>query len=171
MYLLLLLICVKMISDKYKKLRSALEMPNIKSAKKRVLVINKKTEQNKAIRSAVKTEMKKVDLLLKANKLEEAKAALSSAFAAIDSACTKNIFHANNASNKKAKLAKKVDAAVKAVAPAPVVEEVKVEAPAVEEVAPAKKPAAKKTTTKKAEDGEAKKTTTRKPRAKKVDAE
>ena len=33
-------------------------MPNIKSAKKRVLVNAKKTEQNKAIRSAVKTEMK-----------------------------------------------------------------------------------------------------------------
>ena len=137
-------------------------MPNIKSAKKRVLVINKKTEQNKAIRSAVKTEMKKVDLLIKENKLEEAKAALSSAFAAIDSACTKNIYHANNAANKKAKLAKKVDAAVKVAAP--VVEEVKVEAPA-------KKPAAKKTTAKKAEDGEVKKTTTRKPRAKKADAE
>ena len=38
-------------------------MPNIKSAKKRVLVNAKKTEQNKAIRSAVKTEMKKIDLL------------------------------------------------------------------------------------------------------------
>ena len=139
-------------------------MPNIKSAKKRVLVINKKTEQNKAIRSAVKTEMKKVDLLIKENKLEEAKVALSNAFAAIDSACAKNILHANNASNKKAKLAKRVDVAVKAVAPvAPVVEEAKVEEPA--KKAPTKKPAAKK-----AEDGEPK-TTTRKPRAKKADAE
>ena len=146
-------------------------MPNIKSAKKRVLVNEKKTEQNKAIRSAVKTEMKKVDLLIKENKLEEAKAALSNAFAVIDSACAKNIYHANNAANKKSKLAKKVDAAIKAVAP---VEEVKVETPVVEEVkveAPAKKPAAKKTTAKKAEDGEVKKTTTRKPRAKKADAE
>lgn len=130
-------------------------MPNIKSAKKRVLVNAKKSEQNKAIRSAVKTEMKKVDLLIKENKLEEAKASLAAAFKAIDSACTKNIFHANNASNKKAKLAKKVDAAL---ANAPVVEEVvapvveEVAAPVVEEeVAPVKKP--------------------RKPRAKKVDAE
>ncbi len=91
-------------------------MPNIKSAKKRVLVNEKKTEQNKAIRSAVKTEIKKVDVLLKENKLEEAKAALSAAFKAIDSACQKNIYHANNASNKKAKLAKKVDAAIAACA-------------------------------------------------------
>ena len=85
-------------------------MPNIKSAKKRVLVNAKKTEQNKAIRSAVKTEIKKIDALIKENKLEEAKAALSAAFAAIDSACSKNIYHANNAANKKSKLAKKVSA-------------------------------------------------------------
>ena len=119
-------------------------MPNIKSAKKRVLVNAKKTEQNKTIRSAVKTEIKRVDLLIKENKLEEAKAALATAFSLIDSACSKNIFHANNASNKKAKLAKKVDVAFKKVAPAveaPVVEAPVVEAPvepAVEE-APVKK--------------------------------
>ena len=86
-------------------------MPNIKSAKKRVLVNEKKTEQNKNIRS-VKTEIKKVDLLVKEGKLEEAKAALSTAFAVIDAACSKNIYHKNNASNKKAKLAKKVDGAI-----------------------------------------------------------
>ena len=145
-------------------------MPNIKSAKKRVLVNAKKTEQNKMIRSAVKTEMKKVDAFIKENKLEEAKAALSVAFSVIDSACAKNVYHANNAANKKAKLAKRVDAAVKAAAPvveevvAPVVEE----APVVEK-APAKKPAAKKTTTKKAEDGE-KKAPAKKPAAKKTTA-
>lgn len=126
-------------------------MPNIKSAKKRVLVNAKKNEQNKAIRSAVKTEMKKIDLLIKENKLEEAKAALSNAFSVIDSACGKNIYHANNAANKKAKLAKKVDAAIAGAEVVPAVEEVVAsvveEAPVAEE-APAKK-------------------TTRKPRAKK----
>ncbi len=129
-------------------------MPNIKSAKKRVLVNAKKTEQNKAIRSAVRTEIKKIDTLIKNNKLEEAKASLAIAFKTIDSACAKNIFHANNASNKKAKLSKKVDAAFKAnaveeVVETPVVEEV-VEAPVVEE-APAKKPATRKPRAKKAE--------------------
>lgn len=88
-------------------------MPNIKSAKKRVLVNDKKTEQNKSIRSAVKTEIKKVDALIKEGKLEEAKAALSVAFKVIDQAASKNIIHQNNAANKKAKLAKKVDAAEK----------------------------------------------------------
>lgn len=126
-------------------------MPNIKSAKKRVLVNNKKTEQNKAIRSAVKTEMKKIDLLIKENKIEEAKAALSNAYKVIDSACSKNIYHPNNASNKKAKLAKKVSAASKVE----VKEEVVVAEAVVEEV----------------KEEPAKKTTTRKPRAKKTDAE
>ena len=130
-------------------------MPNIKSAKKRVLVNAKKTEQNKAIRSAVKTEMKKIDLLIKENKLEEAKASLAAAYKAIDSACTKNIYHANNAANKKSKLAKKVDAAIKSAAP---VEAVVVEEPVVE-VAPV------------VEEKPVKKTTTRKPRAKKADTE
>ena len=150
-------------------------MPNIKSAKKRVLVNAKKAEQNKAIRSAVRTEIKKLNLLIKENKYEEAKVALSNAFSVIDAACTKNIIHANNASNKKAKLAKKVDS-ISAVAPIeevkPVVEEVVVEAPVVEEK-PAKKTATKKSTAKKVEavDGEETKKTTRKPRAKKTEAE
>ena len=115
-----------------------------------ILVNAKKTEQNKAIRSAVKTEMKKIDLLIKENKLEEAKASLAAAFKAIDSACTKNIYHANNASNKKAKLAKRVDSAIKASAP---IEEVVAEP--VVEVAPVEEAPVKKTT--------------RKPRAKKVE--
>ena len=132
-------------------------MPNIKSAKKRVLVNTKKTEQNKIIRSALKTAIKKAELLIKDGELDQAKIAVNEAFSAIDSACSKNIIHKNKANNKKAKLAKKLSAALKNagvtedVAPvaveelAPVVEEVKEEAPA-------------------------KKTTTRKPRAKKVEA-
>ncbi len=124
-------------------------MPNIKSAKKRVLVNAKKTEQNKAIRSEMRTAIKKVDLLIKEGKLEELKTALDAAFKSIDSAVTKNIIHANNAANKKAKLAKKVFAATKDVATAepiaPVVEEPA--APVVEE-APVKKTRARKSTKK-----------------------
>ena len=149
-------------------------MPNIKSAKKRVLVNAKKAEQNRIIRSTVRTEIKKVDALIKNNKLEEAKAALNNAFSIIDSACAKNIIHANNAANKKAKLAKKVSAmkveevvAEEVPAVATVVEE----AP-VEEVkkTTTRKPRAKKVEEAPAEEAE-KKTTTRKPRAKKVEAE
>ncbi|MBR5191782.1 MAG: 30S ribosomal protein S20 [Clostridia bacterium] len=127
-------------------------MPNIKSAKKRVLVNDKKTEQNKIIRSSLRTAIKKVDALVKEGKLEEAKVFLNEAFAIIDSACSKNIIKKNNASNKKAKIAKKVYNATKDVAAEePAKEEVK-EEPKKEEVAveePVKKP--------------------RKPRAKKVE--
>lgn len=89
-------------------------MPNIKSAKKRVLVNEKKNEQNKNIRSEVKTEIKKILTLVKEGKIEEAKASLPQAFSVIDAACSKNIYHANNAANKKAKLAKKISDAEKA---------------------------------------------------------
>lgn len=133
-------------------------MPNIKSAKKRVIVNQKKTEQNKNIRSEVKTFIKKVETLIKENKIEEAKALLPKAFALIDSAASKNIIHANNAANKKAKLAKKLDA-VKATAPVAAAEVKEEPAPA-EEVAaveetPAEEPVKK----------------VRKPRAKKADAD
>lgn len=127
-------------------------MPNIKSAKKRVLVNNKKTEQNKIIRSELKTAIKKVEILIKENNLEEAKVMLNEAFSIIDSACSKNIIHKNKAANKKAKLAKKLSVALKNAGveetPVAVVEEVKEEAPV--EEAPVKK-------------------TTRKPRAKKAE--
>lgn len=156
-------------------------MPNIKSAKKRVLVTDKKTEQNKAIRSEFKTEVKKVEALIAENKIAEAKAALPHAFAVIDSAASKNVIHANNAANKKAKLAKKLSAAEKVApakeeAPAPV-EEVKAEpVVAAEPVAeaPAKKPATRKTAAKKTADGETapKKATAKKTTKKKeADAE
>ena len=134
-------------------------MPNIKSAKKRVIVNAKKTEQNKAIRSAFKTEIKKVEALIKENKLEEAKAALPAAFKVIDSAATKNIIHTNNAAHKKSKLAKKIsDAAVSAPVAEPATaevkaEEVKAEEPAAEvkEEKPVKK-TTRKTAAKKAEE-------------------
>lgn len=144
-------------------------MPNIKSAKKRVLVNDKKTEQNKAIRSAVRTEIKKLELLIKENKLDEAQAALPGAFAIIDSASSKNIIHANNAANKKAKLAKKIAVALSNAAPSlseqPAVESESAiaEQPAAEnESSPAEQPAD-------AQEAPVKKP--RKPRAKKTETE
>lgn len=86
------------------------KVPNIKSAKKRVLVNQKKNEQNKMIKNEVKTAIKKVEALVKEGKIEDAKALIPATFAVIDSACSKGIFHKNNAANKKAKLSKKVNA-------------------------------------------------------------
>jgi small subunit ribosomal protein S20 len=85
-------------------------MPNIKSAKKRVLVIDKKTQVNKAIKSALKTQIKKFLASVEAGNKEEATKVYSETVSAIDSAASKGILHKNNAANKKAKLAKKLNA-------------------------------------------------------------
>ncbi len=83
-------------------------MPNIKSAKKRVLVTEKKTLENKAIKSALKTQIKKFLAAVNAGDKELAEKLLPETVSAIDSAVSKGILHKNNAANKKAKLAKKL---------------------------------------------------------------
>lgn len=84
-------------------------MANIKSAKKRILVTAKKTMRNKMIKSSVKTAIKKVLVAVKAGNKEEAKIALTNAIRTIDKACSKGIFHKNNASRKKSRLTKLVN--------------------------------------------------------------
>ncbi len=86
-------------------------MPNIKSAKKRVLVTEKKSQQNKAVKSALKTQIKKFLAAVNAGDKDAAQALYPETVSAIDSAVTKGILHKNNAANKKAKLAKKLNAA------------------------------------------------------------
>ena len=83
-------------------------MPNIKSAKKKVLVIEKKTMQNKAIKSALKTQVKKFLAAVSEGNKEEATKLYPETVSAIDGAATKGVIHKNNANNKKAKLAKKL---------------------------------------------------------------
>ena len=85
-------------------------MPNIKSAKKRVLVIEKKTMRNKAVKSALKTQVKKFLAAIEANDKETAVKLYPETVSAIDSAVTKGVLHKNNANNRKAKLAKKLAA-------------------------------------------------------------
>ena len=80
-------------------------MANIKSAKKRILVNRTKAERNKAIRSSVKTAMKKVFAAVEANDKEAAQAALLVATATIDKATSKGVYHKNNASRKVSRLA------------------------------------------------------------------
>ena len=85
-------------------------MPNIKSAEKRVLVTEKKTLENKAVKSALKTQIKKFLAAVDAGNKEQAEYLYPETVSAIDSAVTKGILHKNNAANKKAKLAKKLAA-------------------------------------------------------------
>ncbi len=85
-------------------------MANIKSAKKRILVTQTKTDRNKSIRSKVKTSMKKVDAAIAAGDKAAAQASLVNAISEIDKACTKGVYHKNNASRKVSRLSKAVSA-------------------------------------------------------------
>ena len=79
-------------------------MANIKSAKKRVLVTAAKTERNKAIKSKVKTLVKKVDAAIAEGNKAEAEAALLVATSEISKAASKGIYHKNTASRKISRL-------------------------------------------------------------------
>ena len=84
-------------------------MANIKSAKKRVKVIAKKTLLNKMVKSSTKTAMKKVVVAVEAGDKAAAQAALTGAISAIDRAYIKGIFHKNAAARKKSSLTKMVN--------------------------------------------------------------
>lgn len=79
-------------------------MANIKSAKKRILVAEKKTARNKAIKSKVKTAVKKVDSAVSASDKDLAKAALRAATIEIDKATSKGVYHKRTASRKISRL-------------------------------------------------------------------
>ena len=85
-------------------------MPNIKSAKKRVLINEKKNMENKMIISAVKTAIKKINAEITAGKATEAEALIPATFSIIDAAASKGVIHKNNAANKKSAIAKKINA-------------------------------------------------------------
>ena len=86
-------------------------MPNIKSAKKRVEVIKKKTMRNNSIKSGYKTAIKKAVAAMDAKNIEEATKLTSYATKKIDQACTKGVIVKNTAARKKSQLSKKLNAA------------------------------------------------------------
>ncbi|MBO6232754.1 MAG: 30S ribosomal protein S20 [Clostridia bacterium] len=86
-------------------------MPNIKSAKKRVQVIEKKTLRNNMIKSSYKTAVRKFEEAIEAGKIDEAKTLFVEATKKIDQACTKGVIVKNTAARKKSSLSKKLNAA------------------------------------------------------------
>ena len=83
-------------------------MPNIKSAKKRVLVNKTKAQRNKSTNSALKTAIKKANVAIETNaadKNELVKVAVKK----IDQAVAKGIVKKNTASRKKSQLALKLN--------------------------------------------------------------
>ena len=86
-------------------------MPNIKSAIKRVSVIEKKTLRNNMIKSGYKSAIKNFENALESGNIEEAKKLFSEATKKIDQACSKGVIVKNTAARKKSNLAKKLNAA------------------------------------------------------------
>lgn len=84
-------------------------MANIKSAKKRILVNRTKAARNKAIKSAVKTSIKKVDAAIANKDKEAADVALKEAISTISKATSKGVYHKNTSSRKVSRLSKAVN--------------------------------------------------------------
>ena len=82
-------------------------MANIKSQLKRIKTNKVATERNKAVKSDVRTAIRKFRELAEAGKVDEAKDALKVASAKLDKAVSKGVLHKNNAANRKSALAKK----------------------------------------------------------------
>ena len=83
-------------------------MPNIKSAKKRVKVIKKKTLINQMVKSQLKTAIKKFEISLSEGK-DTASDAYKIAIKKIDQAAARGILHKNTAARKKSKLTLKLN--------------------------------------------------------------
>lgn len=83
-------------------------MANIKSAKKRILVARDRADRNKAIKSEVKTYIKRVLAAVEAGDKAAAETALKMAQKKISMAHSKGVLKANNASRKIGRIAKAV---------------------------------------------------------------
>lgn len=84
-------------------------MANIKSAKKRILVIERKTLRNKMIKTKVKTIIKKLEAAIAENNKALANERLIVAISEISKATAKGIFHKNTAARKVSRLTKAVN--------------------------------------------------------------
>ncbi len=83
-------------------------MPNIKSAKKRVKVIEKKTLINQMHKTAMKTAVKKFEAAVEANDTANTAALFNEAVKKIDQGVKHGIIHKNTAARKKSQLALKL---------------------------------------------------------------
>ncbi len=83
-------------------------MPNIKSAKKRVLIAERNNLRNKAIKTNLKTTIKKANAAVETNDAS-ANEAIKEAIKKIDQACAKGVMHKNTAARRKSAMARKLN--------------------------------------------------------------
>jgi len=86
-------------------------LANIKSAKKRILIINKKTEVNKSRKSEIKTCIKKFEVALAEGNYEKAKEYLTICEKKLNQAAAKNSIHKNAAARKVSRMTLKLNKA------------------------------------------------------------
>ena len=84
-------------------------MPNIKSAKKRVLTNTRKEKENILVESRMKNSIKKLEKTVKSGNKEESKKELDVTLKNIDKALNAGLIKGNNASRKKSRLTKSVN--------------------------------------------------------------
>ena len=84
-------------------------MANIKSAKKRINVIETKTLRNKMIKSEVKTTIKKLEAAIASGDKAAAKKYLLLATSKLDKAAAKGVYHKNTVSRKVSRMAAAVN--------------------------------------------------------------
>ncbi|HLR70451.1 MAG TPA: 30S ribosomal protein S20 [Pseudogracilibacillus sp.] len=84
-------------------------MANLKSAKKRVHLNNKKRIRNQRFKSDMRTQIKHVENLIEANEKDNALEALKKANKKIDKAIQAGAVHRNNGERHKSRLTKKVN--------------------------------------------------------------
>lgn len=83
-------------------------MAHTKSSKKRIVLGERNRLRNQAVKSRVKTFVKKVIAAVESNNVDEAKTALSVSFKELDKAVTKGVLKKNTASRTKSRLSLKV---------------------------------------------------------------
>ena len=95
--------------DKMNQSEEVFGLPNIKSAKKRVLVNQTKAARNKAAKSALKTQLKYFDAAINEGNRSEADVVYKATVKAIDTAAAKGLLHKNNAAHKKSAMTIKLN--------------------------------------------------------------
>jgi small subunit ribosomal protein S20 len=86
-------------------------LPNTRSARKQVRVIQRRRLRNKSIQSLCKTNITKAERLIFSGELESAQEAAVAAISSLDRAAEKGVIHPNNAARRKSRLMKKLNEA------------------------------------------------------------
>ena len=91
------------------RLEEVFGLPNIKSAKTRVLLAEARNAQNRVQKSAMKTAIKKFEAAAEEGNRTEAEGAYKVAVKKVDMAASKGLIHKNNAAHKKSAMTLKLN--------------------------------------------------------------